>query len=122
MILETKTTGIKLKRVFLMLENGERAPDDNVIKLGQKIQLVFYIEEGWTVENGNSYIGASQKIITDNGRVVLNMEDIFADYSNTGFPAKACKSVNLDVVITKTDSQTNYYITQFRVWDRGTAK
>ena len=116
--IELKTIGVKVKRAYLVLGEGERAPDDNVMKVGQKINLVFDIEDGWTVENGKSYIGGTQKVVTDDGSVVLHVEDVFAAYTNAGFPEKACKSISLDVTITKANPKINYYTTTFRVWDK----
>ncbi len=109
---------IKVKTASLQLIDKSRVADDNVIKLGEKVYLVLQLDSNWTVENGKSFIGASEKVSTDKGEVVLHAEDLFADYSVSGVDPSDAKLIQLNAVITKEVPGITYYKVDFRVWDK----
>lgn len=118
-----KATGVQLKSAVLKLVSGERVPDDNVVSVGEKINLVIILDSAWTVENDRSFIGASEKITTDGGVTALNAGDLFLQYDETGVDPVDAKVIRLNAVITKPGPEVKYYKVDFRVWDKkGTAE
>ena len=115
--------GIKLKSATLKLENGERVSDDNMVGLNEKIILTIELDRTWTIENEKTFIGASEKISTSSGEVVLSAADLFSDYDESGVSPTDAKYIRLNAVITKSDVKVDYYLVTFRVWDKkGTAE
>jgi hypothetical protein len=110
--------GVKIKSATLKLDGGVKVPDDNVINLNQKIYLVMELEDNWTIADGKSFIGASEKITTSKGYEILNAADLFKDNTLTGFDPNDTKYIQLDAVITKSDPSVSYYKVDFRVWDK----
>ena len=116
--IELDSKGLKISSATLSLENGNRVADDNVVKLNEKIYLRIHVDSGWTNINGKSYIGASEKIETDGGDLIISAEDIFKDYNETGFSSADAKDVSLSAIITSTKPGIKYFLVSYRVWDK----
>jgi hypothetical protein len=116
--IDVAATGVKLKSATLQFEDGTRVPDDNVVKLNQKINLLLQLDNTWKMIDGKSFIGASEKITTSSGYEMLNAADLFKDYSVSGVDPTDAKYIRLNAVITKADPSVSYYKVEFRVWDK----
>jgi len=116
--IELSAKGVKVTKATLLLPDGSRVSDDNVVNLNEKIQLVVSTGDGWNLKNGKVFVGASEKITTDGGTAVVNAEDLFKDYSNTGFDPKDAKLITLSAVITDELTSIKYYTVTFRIWDK----
>jgi hypothetical protein len=116
--IDITASGVKIKSATLKLDGGAKVPDDNVVNLNQKVYLVIELEDNWTIAEGKSFIGASEKITTSKGYEVLNAADLFKDNTLTGFDPNDTKYIQLDAVITKNDPSISYYKVDFRVWDK----
>jgi hypothetical protein len=46
-------------------------PDDNFIDFSQPIKLMLNVDSGWVEKDGKVNIGASEKILTEDGTVIL---------------------------------------------------
>ena len=89
-----------------------------LVALGEKISLILNIENGWTEIDGKSFIGATEKITTDNGSVILDSDDLFASYDQ-GMNASNAKIITLKARITQAPAiPVDYYIVNFKVWDK----
>jgi hypothetical protein len=115
--IELEATGVKLKEAYLV-DADNNLLTENVTRVGEKIYVVIKLDTGWVKENGKSYIGASERISTKTGTAVLDTDDMFKDYGETGIDAEDAKVVRLSAVITKSDSGVENFIVQFRVWDK----
>jgi hypothetical protein len=69
-------------------------------------------------ENNRSYIGASERILTAEGKVILDAPDIFKDYEATGLPADKANAISLSARITEADPGVENFVVQFRIWDK----
>lgn len=76
------------------------------------------MDTGWVKDNGKSFIGAGEKILTSSGRVVVSADDIFKDYESTGLDAKDAKVISLSAVITQANPGVDNFEVRFRVWDK----
>lgn len=110
-------TGVKLKEVYLA--DADLNPiAENKAAVGEKIYLVIKMDTGWVKENGKSFIGASERILTSTGRVVVSADDIFKADEVSGLDAKDAKQISLSALITQADPGINDFEVQFRVWDK----
>ncbi len=108
---------VKVKQAYLV--NEVRTPlDKNEIKLGEKIRCVIVLDSGWTKYNGISFIGTSEKILTDNGKVLLDEPDLFKDYTESGVSATDAEVVSINANITEKATGVDTYKVQFRIWDK----
>ncbi len=115
--IELEVTGVKLKEAYL-LDADNNLLKENKTRVGEKIYLVIKVDTGWVKENGKSFIGASERISTSGGNVIVNAEDIFKDYDATGLDAVDSKVISLSAVITELKAAGGNFVVQFRVWDK----
>ena len=115
--IDLDVTGVKLKEAYLT-DADYKPLTENKAGLGEKIYIIIRLDTGWVKEKGKSFIGASEKIITSAGRVVVSADDIFKDDELTGLDAKDTKVISLSAIITQADPGVNDFEVQFRVWDK----
>jgi len=80
--------------------------------------VIIKLDTGWVKENGKSFIGASERISTSAGKVVVNADDIFKDYEVTGVDMEDAKFISLSAVIKQADPGLDEFVVKFRVWDK----
>lgn len=115
--IDLDVTGVKLKEAYLV-DADYKPLTENKAGIGEKIYVVLKMDTGWVKEKNKSFIGASEKILTSSGRVVVSADDIFKDYELTGLDAKDTKVVSLSALITQADPGIDNFEVQFRVWDK----
>lgn len=117
--IELHSRDVNVNRAFLALESGDLLPAGNTVSLGEKISLIINIDNGWKEAGGKSYIGASEKITTDNGTELLNTGDLFEAYNETGLDAADAKIITLKARISSVPpGNVEYYLVNYRVWDK----
>lgn len=115
--IDLEVTGVKLKEAYLVnADNNELT--ENITRVGEKIYLVIKVDTGWVKENDKSFIGASERILTSGGRVVISADDIFKDYETTGLDAVDAKVIRLSAVITEAGTGLEDFKVEFRLWDK----
>ena len=115
--IDLDATEIKLKEAYLA--DADLKPlAENKAGVGEKIYLVIKLDTGWVKENGKSFIGASERILTSEGRVVVSADDIFKTQEMEGIDATDTKQISLSALITNADPGVNNFEVQFRVWDK----
>jgi len=111
-----KASGLQVEQAFLLFDDGKLVPQDNKIEVGQKVNLRLLIK-GWKATNGKVLLGASEKITTDEGQIVLNEEDLFASYAD-GVPEADAGVITISATISRIDKLFKYFEVAFRVWDK----
>lgn len=114
--IQLQSSGLKVGQAFLLYEDGTLVPADNITNVGRPVKLRLIIDGGWNEQDGNVFIGASEKIETSDGQVVLDEKDLFA---NTPYvSAEAAKYITLTATISGLDKLYDYFLVSFRVWDK----
>lgn len=115
--IDLEVTGVKLKEAYLV--DADNNPlKENKAGVGDKIFIVIKVDTGWVKENDKSFIGASERILTAAGTVVISADDIFKEYETIGLDAADCKVIRLSAVITQADPGVDHFEVKFRVWDK----
>lgn len=115
--IDVDATGVKVKEVYLV-DADYKPLTENKVAVGEKIHIVIKLDTGWVKENGKSFIGASERILTSAGRVVVSADDIFKEQEITGLNPDDTKVISLSAIITQADPGVNDFEVQFRVWDK----
>lgn len=115
--IDLDVTGVKLKAAYLVDEEYKPI-EENKTRIGEKIYLVIKMDTGWVKEKGKSFIGASERILTSSGRVVVSADDIFKDQELTGLDARDARVISLSALITQADPGLKDFEVQFKVWDK----
>jgi hypothetical protein len=109
--------GVKVEKAYLTLPDGTPLGDKNVVDLNQKAILHLDLSD-WKVENGKTYLGASEEIKTDNGTEILKIDDLFSNYDPQGIDPNDAKYIVLSAVITGQTGKIDHFVVSFRVWDK----
>lgn len=108
--------GLKAEQAFLTLEDGSLIPENNNVKVDEKVQC-HLIVSGWQKENDMVFPGASEKIGTSDGDVILDEADLFLTYE-TGVKPEDAKYITLSATITRVEKLFDFYLISFRIWDK----
>jgi hypothetical protein len=108
--------GVEVSRAFLSYANGNLVPPSNTTSLGRPVFLNLNIAKGWQETDGKVSIGASEKISTDNGTVILEEADLFKDY--TSFNADDAKFIQMKALVNSMYGPIEYFVVDYRVWDK----
>ena len=117
--ISVKSNGIKVEQAFLMFDDDKLVPADNKVEIGQNVRLRLIIS-GWKPVNGRVALGASEKISTDDGQVVLDEKDLFANLTD-GADLKDAGVITLSAVISRVDKLFKYFEVSFKVWDKNSS-
>lgn len=93
------TNHIKVKKAYLVFENGERVPEGNFIDFKTPVKLLILIDSGWVVQNGKVKLQGAEKVVMEGGRVILNEDDLFASYPD-GVSEADSKIIGFTVTLT----------------------
>ena len=110
--------GIKVSKAYLLTADGKRVSDDNFVDFKSTVRMQLKIDEGWVQKDGKVFLGASEKIIAEDGTVVLEEEDLFEKYTD-GISFEDSKSIYLSATLNlKEGSPPTSFKVSFRVWDK----
>jgi len=116
--IQLNSTGVKVDKAYLLFDNGQRVPDDNFVDFNGPVKMQILIDSGWVEENGKVLLGASEKIITEKGEVLLEEADLFEKYPD-GISAEDSKSIYLSATVKlKEGIPPTSFTVSFRVWDK----
>jgi hypothetical protein len=114
--IQLQPSGLQVSQAFLLYEDGALVPASNVTNVGRPVKLRLIIDGGWKNKDGNVYIGASEKIETSDGKVVLDEKDLFSHMPYIS-PEDA-QYITLTATISGLDKLYDYFLVSFRVWDK----
>ncbi|MEO7984064.1 MAG: hypothetical protein ABI688_08275, partial [Bacteroidota bacterium] len=111
-------SGIKVDKAYLLLDNGQRVPDDNFVDFKGPVKMQLLIDSGWVEENGKVLLGASEKIVSEKGDVIVDEADLFQKYPD-GISVEDSKAIYLSAILKLREGiPPTYFIVSFRVWDK----
>jgi hypothetical protein len=108
--------GVEINRAFLSYETDEKVPSSNITSIGKPIYLNLDIKKGWKEEMGEVSIGASQKVSTDDGTILLDDGDLFEKYNSIS--AEDAKYIKLKAVVNKAAPSIKFFVVDYKVWDK----
>ena len=116
--IELVSPGLKISKAYLVYEGGGRVPDDNFVDFKKMIKMQVEVDSGWVESNGKVTLRASEKIVAENGTVILEENDLFKKYAD-GIPAADAKYISLSAGVTlKEGAAPTSFLVSFRVWDK----
>jgi hypothetical protein len=114
--IQIQSKGLNVKQAFLLYEDGKLVPETNTTSVGMPVDLRIIIDGGWEQKDGQVMLGASEKIETSDGDVLLNEKDLFKDIAAVR-PEEA-QYITLTANISRLDKLYDYFLVSFRVWDK----
>jgi hypothetical protein len=110
---------VKLSKAYLVLKDGTPMPEGNLVDFTQPVLLRLLVDEGWVNENGRVMLGAAEKITAEDGSVLLDEADMFAEGYEDGISTEDAKQISLSASIKlKKEMPPATFTVSFRVWDK----
>lgn len=110
---------VNVTKAYLVFDNGERVPDDNFIDFKGAVKLLLIIDSGWVIKNDKVFLSASEKVVAENGTILLNEEDLFAKYASDGISPEDAKIIGITVSLNlKEGDPPAYFNIHFDVRDK----
>jgi hypothetical protein len=115
--IQLSISGVKVNRAYLAFQDGTRVPADNFIDFTQPVKMIVLIDSGWVARNDSVLLGASEKIATETGKVLLDEPDLFE--GSGAITVTDSKVIALTAKILRDkDSPPASFIVSFRIWDK----
>jgi hypothetical protein len=110
-------SNVKIRRAYLAFPDGKRVASDNYIDFTQPVKMIVMIDSGWVVQNDSVLLGASERIETESGQILLDEQDLF---QAVGFiSATDAKIIAVAAkIIREPNSPPSSYKVSFRIWDK----
>jgi hypothetical protein len=114
--IDLKVKDLQVSQAFLMYDDGKLVPESNQAAVGQPVRLRLVVDGGWKDNNGSVSLGASERIETNDGQVVVDEKDMFASVPNIS--VQDAKFITLTATISQMDKLYDYFLVSCRVWDK----
>ena len=112
--IKINTDGLTVTKAKLRDEDGIELKQ-NQTTLNKPIYLRLEVT-GWLTNNGKVKLGASEKIATNKGTLILYVDDFFPGKEE--YKPEDAKYISLKAVITSTQRDIKFFNVKFRVWDK----
>src|SRR5687767_12028970 len=114
--IDLQVKDLQVSQAFLMYDDGKLMPETNEASVGQPVRLRLVVEDGWKETNGSVSLGASERIETNDGQMVVDEKDMFASVPNIS--VQDAKFITLTATISQMDKLYDYFLVTCRVWDK----
>jgi len=116
--IQLSSVKIKISKAYLVFENGERVPGNNFVDFERPVKLLLIIDSGWVIQNSKAWLGASEKVVTEDGKTMLDEKDLFIAYRE-GISAEDSKIIGLTYTLeVKQGTPPASFTVFFKVWDK----
>ncbi len=116
--IKISSKGFMVSEAYLVLDDENLVPADNKVDINQNVNMVLIIEKGWTESAGRVFPGSKQVVKLSSGVEILNSEDLFAAFDETGVSPEDARYITLNAVITEMKNKANHVVVNFNLWDK----
>jgi hypothetical protein len=109
---------VSYKEIYLFSADEKKVITDNKVKLNDKVYMLFEGLSGFKEENGKVFPGLSIKASDDAGEQLVNYDDLFADYTESGIGVSDFASqVTSNLVFSSLEVKNPIHCT-ISIWDK----
>lgn len=117
--IQLTTSKVKVRKAYLVFKDGTAMPEGNLVDFTKPVNVQLVIDEGWKEEGGKVMLGAAEKIVAEDGTVILDEKDLFSGKYDDGILVEDAKNIGLTASLTlKKDLPPATFTVSFRVWDK----
>lgn len=114
----TESVNVNCDEIYLYSEERSKVLPDNKIRFNENTYFIFEGLTGFKEENGIVFPGLSLTGTDKEGAVILDYADLFADYSESGFPVSDFNSRVAPSFILKGSEFKNPLHCELIIWDK----
>lgn len=112
------SNGFMVAEAYLMFDDENPVPPGNKVSLNQNVNLLLIVDSGWNEIGGRVYPGSKQVVKLSNGEEILDTEDIFLAFDETGVASNDARYITLNTVVPEIKDKRKPVVVNFRVWDK----
>lgn len=102
--------GLKVEQAFLTYEDsGNFVQEDNLTTLNKPVKIHLVVK-GWKPKNGKVYLDAEQKIVTNEGDLLLHEKNMLKEMG--GIDPQDAQYLNFRFVITRLEKLFDYFLVE----------
>lgn len=115
--LQVNNDGLSYEEVYLSVD--EEVTNENVFDFGKEVYMNFtgieYFEED---DNGMVYPGAMMVVADKSGKELMEEDDLFAQYDETGVETSLAKDLFVSLMIGTPLEEGEQYTWYVKIWDK----
>ena len=112
------SNGFLVSEAYLIFDDENPVPPGNKVSLNQNINLLLIVDSGWNEIEGRVYPGSKQVVKLSNGEEILNTDDLFSPFDETGVASNDARYITLNTMIPEIKDKRKPVVVNFRVWDK----
>jgi hypothetical protein len=117
--LEAKEVSVKKAYLVVNDDSGEMVDEGNFVDIKKGVKLILRTGDGWKVTDDRVWLGASMKVYSETGELLLNKPDMFSSIDETGITAEDSKTLALSVYFSKFEAKQPVSLdVVFTIWDK----
>ena len=113
-----KSNGFMVAEAYLVFDDESLVPEGNKVELHQNVNMLLIIDSGWTEVGGRVYPGSKQVLKLSDGALILDSEELFAAFDETGVSPEDARYITLNTVVTDIKDKRKHVVVNFRLWDK----
>ena len=113
-----QSRGFKVSEAYLVFDDENLVPEGNRVSLHQNVNMLLIIDSGWTERGGRVYPGSKQVVKLNTGAEILNQEELFAVFDETGVSPDDARYITLNTSIPDLKDKKKHVIVNFSLWDK----
>ena len=113
-----KSKGFTVSEAYLFFDDETPVPSNNKVELNKNVNMLLIIDSGWTETGGRVYPGSKQILKLSNGTEILNSDELFAAFDETGVSVEDARYITLNAIVTELKNKKNHVVVNFRLWDK----
>ncbi|MDP4263275.1 MAG: hypothetical protein Q8941_12175 [Bacteroidota bacterium] len=106
---------INVEEAYLAFDDSTRIPEDNKVKVNQKVWLQL-VTSGWKLKDSTAFLSGRETVETDDGIMLLDNKDLFKDFDN-GLSGGSSQTIGISIMITELRKQHDYFKVSFKIKD-----
>lgn len=117
-LIVTEINNVSYNEIFLYSQERDKVIPDNKIRFNENTYVVFEGLSGFKEEKGMVFPGLSLKATDNEGNIILDYNDLFADYSKSGLAVSDFNArVSSHFIISGSEFKNPLHC-NFTIWDK----
>ena len=112
------SNGFKVSEAYLVSDDENLVPENNKVALHQNVNMLLIIDSGWAEVGGRVYPGSKQILKLNTGAEILNTEELFAAFDETGVSPEDARYITLNTIVTELKDKKKHIVVNFSLWDK----
>jgi hypothetical protein len=108
-------SNISVEKAFLVLGDDVNIPDNNTIRVNQKVWLRL-VTSGWKLKDSLIYLSGRETVEASNGEIILDNKDLFKD-PEKGISGGSSQTIGISLLVSDPRKKNEHFKVSFKIKD-----